>query len=152
MVRRFDLTEFESAPVSFQSKVEVDEASGCWLWTAHLDRKGYGRYVHERGSLAHRFSYEHFVGPIPDGLHIDHLCCVTRCVNPDHLDVVTNLENARRQVARTTACPHDHEYTEINTYWYDGHRRCRTCRRINERARLARLKDTAALYAVEGGS
>ena len=73
----------------------------CWLWTGALDKYGYG-YVSWRQSgkkrhfIAHRLIYEELVGPIPDGLVIDHLCRVRHCVNPNHLEPVTQDENLRR--------------------------------------------------------
>lgn len=69
----------------------------CWIWTGSTIRSGYGRLMY-RGEqvLAHRRYYEHHVGPIPEGLTIDHLCRVRACVNPDHLEPVTNAENVRR--------------------------------------------------------
>lgn len=84
--------------------------------------------------LAHRVFYEHHVGPIPLGLTIDHLCKVTRCVNPDHLEPVTQRVNTLRGDgpsavnARKTHCPHGHEYTPDNTYVRKaGGRICKTC-------------------------
>lgn len=79
----------------FLAKVFFDTINGCWLFTACWERGGYGHFQHGR---AHRWAYEHFVGPIPEGLHIDHLCRVRCCVNPDHLEPVTPEENFRRGV------------------------------------------------------
>lgn len=71
---------------------------GCWLWNGHRESNGYGRFRHDgRRSGAHRFAYEAEVGPIPDGLTIDHLCRVRHCVNPAHLEAVTSRENTRRR-------------------------------------------------------
>lgn len=77
--------------------IEAD-TGGCWLWTGPTDRDGYARQVGWYGALArpHRLIYEVLVGPIPDGLQIDHLCRVKRCVNPEHLEPVTTQENTRR--------------------------------------------------------
>jgi hypothetical protein len=118
----------------------VTKTSTCWLWTGAKTRGGYGHFkVGERTIRAARFSYELHRWPIPFGLMIDHLCRVTACVNPDHLELVTHRENMRRVVAARTACPHGHAYTEQNTHWYRGFRTCRTCHRLNERKRRARL-------------
>jgi len=74
------------------------ELGPCWLWTGGNDRRGYGRFsdADQRQVLAHRFAYELLVGPIPEGLDLDHLCRVPACVNPAHLEPVTNAENHRR--------------------------------------------------------
>jgi hypothetical protein len=70
---------------------------GCWEWTGAKDRDGYGTMHHRnRPYRAHRFAYEQFVGPIPDGLVIDHLCTNRGCVNPEHLEPVTNAVNIKR--------------------------------------------------------
>ena len=80
------------------------------------------------------------VGPIPEGLVIDHLCRVRDCVNPAHLDVVTTGENTRRGLrgVLTTHCPKGHAYDELNTFIHHGSRDCRACAR--ERKRLLRTK------------
>lgn len=97
-----------SAFARFMPKVKVTE--GCWNWTAATNEKGYGvfRLRARRNQLAHGASYEHFVGPVPDGLVLDHLCENPRCVRPDHLEPVTNAENRRR--ARVTHCLRGHPY------------------------------------------
>lgn len=70
---------------------------GCWLWTGPLYSNGYGEFNFDgRNRRAHRFAYDRLVGPIPDGLELDHLCRVRRCVNPAHLEPVTHEENVRR--------------------------------------------------------
>lgn len=124
------------AATRFWAKVEKTDT--CWLWTAALV-KGYGRFYDTdmRPVGAHRWAYELLVGPIPEGLTIDHLCRVRRCVNPDHLEVVTQRENVAR-VPPKTHCPHGHAFTAANTYIRkpkaDGLRPARQCR---ECARLA---------------
>lgn len=132
--------------------VEVDRESGCWLWTGAVGTgTGYGRFrmgsrVDDtvRTEQAHRVSYELHVGPIPDGLHLDHLCRVRRCVNPDHLEPVTQAENNRRGVSPIAAfvdathCIHGHEFTPENTYRTDKGRYCRACRRRRNRDLRAR--------------
>lgn len=82
---------------------KIDKTDGCWVWCGTRDAHGYGRVVVptllsrcQMSMMAHRISYEYFVGEIPDGLVIDHLCNNTSCVNPDHLEPKTIYENARR--------------------------------------------------------
>lgn len=80
---------------------------GCWLWEAGITTAGYGTLsIASRTHYAHRLAYEHFIGPIEDGMVIDHLCRMRHCVNPAHLEVVTNAENLRRgYVSRTGRNP-----------------------------------------------
>lgn len=138
----------------FVAKITVD--GECWRRTATLDAKGYGQFSFE-GVLrrSHRVSHVMFIGPIPDGLTIDHVkargCRFKDCVRPAHLEAVTARENTLRGGnmaaihARTTHCPADHEYTEANTYFYpDGRRGCRACLQAKGSARYQRLKDDPA--------
>ncbi len=74
----------------------VDPITGCWLWNHSLFRNGYARLGKH---IAHRVVYEHYKGPIPEGMDLDHLCRVKRCVNPDHLEPVTEADNVRRGVS-----------------------------------------------------
>lgn len=118
------------------SKVAVSDA-GCWEWTGFINENGYGKVNDGKGRMvrAHRLSYEAFVGPIPDGMTIDHLCRVRHCVNPEHLEPVTNKTNILRGTsfsainASKTECSRGHEYTEENTYRDRKGRSCRACRR-----------------------
>ncbi len=87
----------------FLAKVTIGQNSGCWIWTASIGQEGYGRFgikSLETGKFriieAHRVSYELFIGPILNGLELDHLCRVRACVNPAHLEPVTHKENCRR--------------------------------------------------------
>lgn len=93
--------------------------SGCWLWLGSIDRCGYGKMCNrrDRESLAHRNSYRAFVGPIPQGLEIDHLCKVRCCVNPLHLQAVTHREN----VVRGDAATSPNLYNRRKTYCKRGH-------------------------------
>lgn len=124
----------------FWSKVRKGSPTECWEWQAAVQaigRKGYGVIrVAKRNILAHRLAYELTIGPIPEGLQLDHLCRNPRCVNPAHLEPVTNWENGRRgisppaQHARATHCLLGHPFDEANTYWTPRHTRgCRTCRK-----------------------
>lgn len=78
---------------AFFDKINPVE-SGCWEWTASLFRCGYGQFG--AGKYAHRWSYEFFTGPIPEGLDVDHVCRNRKCVNPDHLEAVTRSVNIKR--------------------------------------------------------
>lgn len=122
----------------FWSKVE--KTDGCWNWTAGKNHYGYGSYTIRRGdgwfrAQAHRLAYEELVGPIPDGLTIDHLCRNRACVNPEHMEPVTRGENVLRgdgasaQHSRQTRCIRGHEFT----YFWRGRRYCRECQRIREK-------------------
>lgn len=78
-------------------ETRVTVTTDCWLWTGTMSRTGYGRVsIGGREIGAHRAVYEALVGPVPDGMQLDHLCRVTQCVNPDHLEPVTIGENIRR--------------------------------------------------------
>jgi hypothetical protein len=117
-------------------------SNGCWLWKLATNPKGYGilNNRRSRNSLAHREFYEHFVGEIPEGLQLDHLCRVRRCVNPGHLEPVTHEENQRRGVGpwgsiTITHCPRGHEYTPENTLPTRNSRRCLTCTRLQDKLR-----------------
>lgn len=132
----------------------VKRPSGCWLYTGQTNAKGYGRIKHQgRTVRAHRVAYEVLVGPIPDGLTLDHTCRVRNCINPQHLEPVTAQENTRRRVpARAnsfckakTHCPAGHAYDTANTYRNkQGSRVCRACRRASQRAYEARKKARAS--------
>lgn len=128
----------------FMAKVEKTDT--CWNWKAYVAPSGYGQFA---GGLAHRYAYTQFVGPIPTGLQIDHLCRVKTCVNPEHLEAVTQQENMRRgdgidaRNRAVTHCPLGHPYSGENTRISKSRnglqRQCRACARIRDR-RLRQAK------------
>ncbi len=142
-----------SAAERFWSKVDFDGPmlspylGPCWLWTAYT-YLGYGMFhVNGRGPIrSHRWAYESWHGPVPAPLVLDHLCRVRNCVNPAHLEPVTNRENGLRGVgfvareARKTHCPQGHEYTPDNTKLESGKRKCRTCALAQGRIYKARAR------------
>lgn len=123
--------------------------AGCWPWLGYTNPGGYGMYGLGGQRLAHRISYEMFVGSIPEGLVIDHLCRNRSCVNPAHLEPCGRGENVLRSPitmpyvnAAKTHCPRGHEYSLENTYHLvrpDGTNRrdCRTCKRVLQNVRRA---------------
>lgn len=166
------MSRTELLPPKMRGKVLV-AATGCWLWQGAHGPNGYGvvwigtRRGDNRRAQAHRMAYESLVGPIPDGLVLDHLCRVRDCVNPAHLEAVTQAENTRRGIgpamlgllnSRKTECANGHAFDEANTVRRrTGGRRCRECDRERrarrtpdqiqrdraadrERARLNRLR------------
>lgn len=114
-------------------------AGDCWIWTGQVDRKGYGSVgVGKcRNRSTHRVVYELIAGPIPKGLHLDHLCRVRACCNPAHLEPVTCKTNCERgERATKTHCPSGHPYSGENLRTHTdsrGYQRrlCRACQAAN---------------------
>jgi hypothetical protein len=130
-----------------------EDPSGCWMWTGSRHTKGYGLFhvnTDLRMQLAHRVSYELFIGPIPEGLDIGHLCCEGFCVNPLHMEPVTRGENSSRggfatKGQRSTACRNGHPRTPENTAIYPSgkhptKRYCRPCLRAKSKRQKAAAK------------
>lgn len=115
----------------------VVQENGCWEWTGAIDQCGYGRLnVGGKVWLAHRMIFERTNGPIPEGMQCDHLCRHRSCVNPDHIEVVSQRENLLRGVgwaaknAAKTTCSRGHPLTGENLKAWElarGSRICRTC-------------------------
>jgi hypothetical protein len=122
---------------------EMGYQTPCWMWTAWVDKDGYAGFRSKIGRRAARFAYHHHKGAIPDGITVDHLCNVTRCVNPDHLVLATSAANALRGNgplavnARKTQCIRGHPFDATNTYEWRGQRKCRQCKADYSKARAA---------------
>jgi hypothetical protein len=137
---------------NFFGKVQVVRLTGCWLWRAATSTDGvHGVYGHRGQShSAYVWSYRWFVGDIPKGLHLDHLCFNGRCVNPAHVEPVTAKENILRWSRTVTHCKRGHEFTPENTRVYGcGYnskgvhktaRYCVACMKIRDAAAYARKR------------
>lgn len=134
-------TDFEMI-ARYAGRVNYLGVDGCWVWQGRLNNWGYGETRrNQKITPAHRLFYELLVGPIPEGMVIDHTCRNHQCVNPDHLQAVSHGENVGLGRLRKTHCPQDHELTEDNV-WRDkrGHRHCRTCLKGQQAAAYQRRK------------
>ena len=130
-------------PAEVLDRVSID----CWIWTGTILDNGYGQVrLDGRRWLVHRLFYESFIGPIPEGMQLDHLCRVRACVNPNHLEPVTGRENLMRgrtkaaMNATKTHCIHGHPFNEANTYRWRGGRGCRICRNANAKKSHAKRR------------
>lgn len=133
---------------------KVDATGICWEWTGSRSTKGYGQFNVGGGhrARAHRFVFELLGLPVvPDELTVDHVCRNTRCVNPDHLEIVPGGVNTLRggamsaRYARRSHCINGHEYTDTNTrFWGSGRERyCLACQAERREQRRARLREAS---------
>lgn len=149
----------DALPERIASKIQIDE-SGCWCWIASQNKSGYA-LLRWNGSTrrAHRVVYQLLVGEIPAGLQLDHLCRVRHCVNPAHLEPVTQRENLLRgdtipaKHATKTHCPKGHPLAGDNLVCWRlqrGQRDCLTCHREYQRERQRAYR--ARKRALAGGA
>lgn len=139
------MSKGQSIDVRLLNKVKINE-KGCWVWTGSRFKKQYGDYAQIRlgGKLdgkcvkAHKVAYEHFIGKVPEGLELDHLCHNTLCINPSHLEPVTHAVNMkRRKDSGLPYCKHGHLYTKDTTYINPkGRRECKECRKTKVKLSL----------------
>ena len=130
MVRGFRSDEDRFLALTYAS------GDGCLLWRGNTNDQGYGRFsVEGRSVPAHRWAYEHFVGPIPEGMEPDHLCRVRNCVNHEHIEPVTHRENSQRAAYAQATCKRGHELPAPGA---NGRRVCRACANERSRAHKAR--------------
>lgn len=119
--------------------------NGCWAWQAKFNNNGYAAFRSDFGCNGHRASYGWFVGPIPDGMDVDHICRIRQCVNPAHLQLLTRSENVVLAKGSRVTCKNGHPWVEQNLKHYrlaDGtnKRTCRLCVDISNARYIDRLR------------
>ena len=144
--RANEITGVDFADVSRFLAKRIVLPDGCWQWTAYRNKAGYGVFgLKGKVPLAHRFAYIVFRGPIDPSMQLDHLCRNPGCCNPNHLEIVTNLENSKRgrtglAMKNKTVCKNGHPFSKENTtVRQDGARSCRVCHHESYKRRRARL-------------
>ncbi len=165
IVERNPLGQFVQLPLTERFWAKVDKNGPipancpafdpCWIWQGKISGNGYGHiWLAGKTVGAHRLSYKLLVGAIPSRMTLDHLCRNRACVNPNHLEVVTNRTNLLRgisfsaQNARRTHCPQGHPYDLFNTYVTSkGKRDCRRCWGIAKARYKERLRDRSLAHA-----
>lgn len=142
------------------ARLDTSDPEVCWPWPGGDNGDGYGQLrAHPLNHRAHKYFYERIVGPVPDGLVLDHTChdpesceggkqCPHRkCCNPSHMVIVTHRENLLRgntsaaENAAKTHCVNGHEFTEENTFRRRGSRECRECMRVRARDYARKKKE-----------
>lgn len=142
-----DKDELDNIKKRLLKKISLDEQSDCWNYTGAIHRGGYGHigYKSARHMLAHRVSYNVFVGIIPDKMVLDHLCRNRKCVNPKHLEPVTQRQNLLRGEgiqainAKKTKCLNGHDFDIL--FKYGNSRGCTKCNSDRNRKTYLRNKE-----------
>lgn len=148
-----------SADERFFSYVQVDPDTGCWAWTGHITRRGYGQFYADGTHIhAHRWSYLRWVGDVPKGLVLDHFVCDNpKCANPKHLRPVTQRENILRgnsEAVHNLAkehCPKGHALSEDNcvrALLRRGSRSCLQCHRTRASEQAAVVRAARAALGI----
>lgn len=132
----------------------LQPSNGCWEWSRTRTSGGYGQISVKHAMVqTHQVAYHLFIGPVPAGLQLDHLCRNRACANPWHLDPVTSAVNSRRGLGALnlpdygsrTHCVNGHAFDQVNTYIHPvtGYRTCRNCRADRERSRQQAIRRAA---------